>query len=304
MLQAAILGAQGRMGRAHRDAYTSVGVPVSHQIDLDSYGDVDVVMSDGETDIISIATPDNQHALQVLYALESGKHVFCEKPLCYTRQELEDIISIWESQGEQQHVQQNLVLRGAPIYRWLGDAISQGKLGRIYSFDAEYVYGRLEKLKNGWRGTISDYSVLLGGGIHLVDLMLWLTGGEPHTVTSHGVKSAGFDFPDHVCSTFLFENDLVGRITANFSAVHPHTHVLRVYGTEGTFILDDFGPRLYFDSNEPVQRLNVPVLPPSKGCLIPGFISDIHEEKDPQQAFSREITLISTVLAAQESLSP
>lgn len=303
MIKAAILGSEGRMGKSHKDAYSSVGVPVSHAVDLDSYHNLDGMMNDKETSVVSVATPDDQHALQVQYALEMGKHVFCEKPLCYTRQELTDIISIWESQGEQQHVQQNLVLRAAPIYRWLSDAISAGKLGKIYSFDAEYAYGRLEKLRTGWRGTIPGYSVLLGGGIHLIDLMLGLTGQEPHTVTSNGTSAAGLPFPDHVCSTFLFDNDLVGRITANFSAVHPHTHIIRVYGTEGTFILDDFGPRLYFDSNEPVKRLNVPVLPPSKGCLIPGFVQGITEERDPGLAFSREITLMSTVLAAEESLA-
>lgn len=53
--------------------------------------DVDAILSDENIDTIVIATRHNLHAKQVLSALDSGKHVFCEKPLCLTLDELEAI---------------------------------------------------------------------------------------------------------------------------------------------------------------------------------------------------------------------
>ena len=44
--------------------------------------DEDEVFRDSETDAVFILTRHNQHARQVIKALQAGKHVFVEKPLC------------------------------------------------------------------------------------------------------------------------------------------------------------------------------------------------------------------------------
>ncbi len=49
------------------------------------------VLADPSIDTIVIATQHNAHAAQVLSALRAGKHVFCEKPLCLTLEELAEI---------------------------------------------------------------------------------------------------------------------------------------------------------------------------------------------------------------------
>lgn len=45
-------------------------------------------LGDDTVDTVVIATRHDAHAEQVLAALEAGKHVFCEKPLCLTLEEL------------------------------------------------------------------------------------------------------------------------------------------------------------------------------------------------------------------------
>ena len=44
----------------------------------------------------------------------------------------------------------------------------------MYFLEGDYNYGRIDKLTKGWRGKVKDYSVILGGGIHLLDLILSL----------------------------------------------------------------------------------------------------------------------------------
>nr|WP_255670810.1 bi-domain-containing oxidoreductase [Cognatishimia sp. F0-27] len=53
--------------------------------------DSDAAIADPQTDTIVIATRHDAHARQTLAALRAGKHVFCEKPLCLTLEEIGEI---------------------------------------------------------------------------------------------------------------------------------------------------------------------------------------------------------------------
>ena len=53
--------------------------------------DGDVVLANADVDTVVVATRHDAHARQVLGALQAGKHVFCEKPLCLTLDELRQI---------------------------------------------------------------------------------------------------------------------------------------------------------------------------------------------------------------------
>lgn len=53
--------------------------------------EVEAVLDNPDIDTTVIATRHNAHARQVLAALRAGKHVFCEKPLCLTLEELAEI---------------------------------------------------------------------------------------------------------------------------------------------------------------------------------------------------------------------
>jgi predicted dehydrogenase/NADPH:quinone reductase-like Zn-dependent oxidoreductase len=62
--------------------------------------DEEVICSDPKVQAIFIATRHDQHAAQVVKALKAGKHVFVEKPLCLTPDELHEIASVYESLGD------------------------------------------------------------------------------------------------------------------------------------------------------------------------------------------------------------
>ena len=70
---------------------------------------------------------------------------------------------------------------------------------------------------------------------------------------------------------------MIGRISANFGCVHRHHHVVRVFGTEASFIYDDSGPRLHAsrdEHSEPIA-MDLATLPQHKGVLIPNFVDAI-----------------------------
>lgn len=250
------------------------------------FGDFDGVLSDRGIDLVSIASFDEAHFGQVMAALHAGKHVFVEKPLCRTAGELSDIRSALKARPDL-HLASNLVLRGADIYRWLRSEIGAGAFGEIYAFDGDYLYGRLHKITDGWRGKAEDYSVMMGGGIHMIDLLLWLTGQRPDRVQAAGsrvaTRGSGFHYDDFTAATLTFSSGLVARITANFACMHPHQHVVRIFGTRKTFILDDAGPRVLAHRDPPERGMPVtwatPVAlattPADKGVLIPGFVQGV-----------------------------
>lgn len=264
------------------------------------------ILQDPSVDAVSLASYDDAHAGQVLAALAAGKHVFVEKPLCRSHEELRDIKARWLA--AKRHLISNLVLRSAPLYAWLREAIAAGQLGTVYAFDGDYLYGRIEKITGGWRKDVADYSVMLGGGVHLLDLMLWLTGERPERVTASGsnlaTRGTAFRYNDHAVATFGFPSGLIGRITANFGCVHPHQHVVRVFGTKGTFIYDDRGARLH-DSRDPssggARTLDLAPLPATKGDLISQFVDAVLSGRDPAAPAQHEFDVISACLAADRA---
>ncbi|MGJ3258684.1 MAG: Gfo/Idh/MocA family protein [Rhodospirillales bacterium] len=263
---------------------------------------LDTALDDPAVDIVSIATFDHLHAEQVIACLNAGKHVFVEKPLARTAGELSAVIDAWHAAAKP-HIASNLVLRDAELYRWLSYEVQSGNMGRIYAIDGDYLYGRLDKITEGWRRDVPDYSAMEGGGIHLIDLMLMLAGERPAEVNCIGNRIAtadsGFRYDDFMAATYAFPSGLIGRITANFGCVHRHHHVLRVFGTEATFIYDDAGPRLHLsrDEDKKASPLRHAPLPASKGALIPAFIDGIASDADPTAAAMREFDLIRVIAA-------
>ena len=64
------------------------------------------------------------------------------------------------------------------------------------------------------------------GGIHMIDLMLFLTEQRPTTVSALGNKittrNSAFKYKDFSIANYVFENGLIGKISSNFGCVHPH----------------------------------------------------------------------------------
>jgi len=270
--------------------------------------DAKEVLKHPEIDLVSIASYDDAHYEQTMIALQSGKHVFVEKPLCRSFEELRSIKRCWMD-GERLYLASNLVLRAAPLYRWLRAEIAKGALGQVYAFDGEYLYGRIEKITEGWRKDVAGYSVIQGGGVHLVDLMLWFLAERPVSVTAVGnqICTAGtaFRYHDYVAATYLFPSGAIGRITANFGCVHRHQHIVRVFGTKGTFLHDDMGPRMHVSrdrTSSPVV-LDLAAVSATKGALIPGFVDAIQGGRDTRAETQHEFDVISGCVVSDQALA-
>ena len=60
---------------------------------------VDAALADPSTDVVVIATSHDSHASLAVRALRAGKHVFCEKPLALTTDEISEVREAWTESG-------------------------------------------------------------------------------------------------------------------------------------------------------------------------------------------------------------
>lgn len=266
------------------------------------------VLAAPDLDALAIASFDAVHGEQVVQALRRGRHAFVEKPLCTDGEELAAIAAAAREHPDAV-VASNLVLRGAPLWQRLRGEIAAGDLGEVYAFDGDYLYGRLHKITEGWRGRAPGYSVMLGGGVHLVDLMIWLLGERPVSVSAAGsdvaTRGTGFRGHDFVAATFSFASGRVGRVTANFASVHRHQHAVRAFGTRGTVLVDEWGARRYRrrDPGGPAEVLADDPLPDGKSTLVPAFVDAALGRAAADPGLDHELAVVAACLAADESLA-
>ena len=238
------------------------------------------LLDDPEIDVVSIASWDNFHHDQIRLAIENGKHVFAEKPLVLHEQHAREIhAALRERPGIQ--LSTNVPLRRSPRFMALRDRVAAGELGRLYYLEADYEYGRVHKIIDGWRGDLDFYSVVLGGGVHVIDLLLWLTGDRVIEVTAYGNRIATegtkFGYDDLVAALLRFQSGVVAKVTCNFASVHPHFHSLELWGTEGSFINGLDSAAIWKRSaNGPVETPVHDAYPGvHKGALINEFLDSI-----------------------------
>jgi predicted dehydrogenase len=183
------------------------------------YDRAEALLDDPDVDVVCIASYDDDHHAQIVRALDNGKHVFAEKPLCIRPEETSAIRAALRRRPDLR-LSSNTILRLSPRFQSLREDIRAGRMGRLFSIEGEYRYGRLWKLTEGWRGRSPRYSVVLGGGIHIADLLLWLTAQRVREVyaVGNGIASAGSGFHgrDLVVALLSFADGLVGKLSANF----------------------------------------------------------------------------------------
>lgn len=150
-------------------------------------------------DVVDIVTPTITHFDLALQAIQHGKHVFIEKPLCNTVEEAETLLAACKKHNVK--VQVGHVERFNPALL----ALENTKLAPMF-IEAH----RLAVFNP--RGT--DVSVILDLMIHDLDIVLSLVDSEVKGVHASGVSVVS-DSPDISNVRLEFENGCVANLTAS-----------------------------------------------------------------------------------------
>jgi predicted dehydrogenase len=275
---------------------------------IELYGAADDILNDPDIDIVSIASYDNYHYEHVVKAIAGDKHVFVEKPLCLSEVQARHIRELLDAKPGLR-LSSNLILRGCPRFAALKGRIDRGEFGELFLIEGDYHYGRLHKITEGWRGAIDFYSVVYGGAIHIVDLLLWLTGSRITDVAAFGnqVASCGsqFRYNDTVVSALRFENGAIGKVGVSYGCVRPHFHSLSINGTKATFVNGQPDGRLYESRDPQVEpaRVSDPYPGVHKGALIADFVESILSGREPMVSKEDVFRTMSVCLAIEKAVA-
>lgn len=261
------------------------------------------LLADPDIDVVSIASWDDAHHDQVRMALESGKHVFAEKPLVLHEEEAIEVAELLRKPGAPR-LSTNVPLRMSPRFELLRGWIAAGRFGELFHVEGDYDYGRRHKITEGWRGQIPYYSVVLGGAIHLVDLIVWLTGAtitEVVAAASNGIATRGtaFRHDDFVTATMRTETGMTVKVNANLGCVSPHFHGLRVYGTDATFV--NGLPDAALHTVDGTEVVDAAYPGAGKGDLIGPFVETILRDAAPRVSEADVFAALSVCFAIERA---
>ena len=107
---------------------------------VDLYGDYRRILDRSDIDAVVIATPDHWHAVQTVHALEAGKDVYVEKPLCNTVAEGKAVIDAVKRYGR--ILQVGSQGRSMPIFHKICTYIRNGELGAVDRVDCYHYENR------------------------------------------------------------------------------------------------------------------------------------------------------------------
>lgn len=163
------------------------------------------VLDDPEIDAVVIATPTGLHYSLVKQALIAGKHVLCEKPLCRTSTESEELVSL-----AQRHKRILMVghvfLFNAGIIK-LKELIDASHLGSMQYLSA--VRTNLGPIRN-------DVNAAYDLASHDISIFNWLLDSEPMVVSATGTAFLKPGVEDVVCLSLRYPGNIMGIIQASW----------------------------------------------------------------------------------------
>lgn len=101
-----------------------------------TYTDFRELIARDDIDAVCIATPDHWHAVQTIAALESGKDVYCEKPLTHNIHEAIEVIHAVKANGRV--LQTGSMQRSMTEFRIACELVQNGVIGRIKKVNCSF----------------------------------------------------------------------------------------------------------------------------------------------------------------------
>ena len=137
------------------------------------YIDYKEMLKDETIEVIHVCTPNRSHSVISIDALESGKHVMCEKPMAKTAEEGRKMIEAAKATGKKLTIGYQNRFRVDSIY--LHKACENGELGEIYFAKGHAIRRRAVPT---WGVFLNEFEQgggpLIDIGTHALDLTLWM----------------------------------------------------------------------------------------------------------------------------------
>lgn len=159
---------------ARRQATEKFGVP-------EIFDDPLKMIEQTAPDIVAVCTPPALHVEQSLIALESGCHVFCEKPLAGSLAEADELVQAAEQ--AKRHVVVNNQFPYMNIHLAAKKMIGTPEFGKLLFLQAWQIFHPDEVTEADWRGLLKR-RVCFEFGIHVFSLARFFFDDEPVAISA------------------------------------------------------------------------------------------------------------------------
>ena len=196
------------------------------------YSDYHDILADKDIDAVIICSPTNTHSQITIEAANAGKHIFCEKPIDYDIDKINNALSAVKKAGVKFQVGFNR--RFDHNFKAVRDMVDDGKIGNV----------NIVKITSRDPNPPSIDYVKVSGGlfldmmIHDFDMSRYLSGSEVEEVYASGavlvdkaIGDAG-DIDTAIVS-LKFKNGALGVIDNSRKAAYGYDQRVEVFGSKG-----------------------------------------------------------------------
>jgi predicted dehydrogenase len=173
--------------------------------ELKLYEDAVEMIDRGDVDAVAVATPVATHFEIAAHALQSGKHVLVEKPLCESARQAQELITLAESKNLALLVDHVYVFH--PAVRTLKKLVASKELGTISYFDSLRVNLGLFQ---------PDVNVLWDLAPHDFSILDFLFDEDPAHIEATGYSHVHSDRPDIAFVTAHYKSRMIAHVNLSW----------------------------------------------------------------------------------------
>jgi predicted dehydrogenase len=259
--------------------------------------DDEQIINDPNINTVAILTRHDTHADLIVKALEAGKHVFVEKPLSITPEQLKKV-------EQQLRITDYGLLsvgfnrRFSPLAQALNSLVSKLQ-------EPKHIHYRVNAGAIPLNHWTQDPEIgggrIIGEGCHFVDFITFLVGAPPVSVTAQALPDHGKYREDNVSMTFTFPDGSIGIVDylANGDKSFPKERI-EVFSSGQVAVLDDF---VSLQTVKDGKKKEI------KGAQNKGWVDEwkafakaIREGGEPPIPYEQLIGVTQATLAVVESL--
>jgi predicted dehydrogenase len=196
-----------------------------------AYGSYQALLEDPDVDVVYVPLPNSLHAEWTVKAIQSGKHVLCEKPLALSVAECDEIITA--ADAAEVVVMEAIMVLYHPLHHKARQLIRDGAVGEVMLARGSFSFFLDRPDDVRWKPALGGGS-LWDVGTYPVSFMRWIIG-EPDQVFGWQTASEG-----GVDKTFVgllrYSSGVLGVFDCGFQ--EPFRSEAEIAGTEGTLIIE------------------------------------------------------------------
>jgi len=198
--------------------------------DIEIIADPEIIFLDKSVDIVAIVTPVSTHYSLAKKALETGKHIFVEKPMVKTVIQADELIKIAKKNNLIGVVDHTFLFTGAVMK--IKEIIDSGEIGEVTYFDSVRVNLGLFQ---------HDVNVIWDLVPHDLSILFHLTEEQPTAVMASGVDHLNNSLVDVAYLNLHYERKMIANFHVNWLSPVKVRKIL-IGGTKKMIVFDDMEP--------------------------------------------------------------